>query len=267
MQTADYIKAKDIIFMAAGFAGDPEFKVLPRGMYISLISDAFRELNMDSFFMEARFETVLPEGHLTIPLPGDCFNVKNVYIYDGDVCDYAQSKKVWWKRNYYTNGGGYIANDKGYNGNDPYYTSHSSLRENKALIRYQDQDNINNVLYYNIQNGNLMLSASCRAAGKKVHIHYNSTGCDVDEAPIIPRFFKQAIEDYTTEAALRFRAANEPANARNWLGLSQAYTVRLDKEGMNGSWHNAIMRVRKMSSAQRADLSDYLGKAAWATGR
>lgn len=268
MDTGDYIKTNEIIFMAAGMSGDKDIKVIPRGFYISVISDCFKELNIDSFFLRAHADFLLPDHHLSIPLPSDCINVRNIWIFDGDACTFEQTKKVWHKENYYTNGNGYVSNDKGNNGQDPYYTSHNLLnRRDKSLIRYDNTANVNNVLFYNIQNGTLMLSPSCRAAGRKVHIDYNSTGCDVGDAPIIPRFFKTAIEDYTIETALRFRMANEPALIRNWQYLQQIYERRLDKDGMNGSWHTAIMRVRLMSTAQRNELADYLGKAAWATGR
>lgn len=268
MDTGDYIKAKEIIFMAAGMSGDVSFKAIPRGLYISIISDAFRELNMESKFIDGHADFVTPEKHLSIPLPDDCFNVLGVWMFNGDTCNFEQTKKVWHKTNYFTNGNGYIANDKGYNANDPYYASHNSQHNNnKDLIRYNNDGAVNNILFYNIQNGVLMLSPSCRNAGARVHVHYSSTGCDVGEAPIIPRYFKTAIEDYTTETVLRFRMANEPSMAKTWFSIQQLYERRLDKEGMNGSWFNAIQRVKKMSTAQRSDLAVYLGKAAWATGR
>lgn len=268
MDTGDYIKAKEIIFMAAGMSGDKDFKNVPKQFYISIISDAFRELNMESKFLDAHVDIVMPKEHLSIVLPSDCFNVLNVYVFDGDHCTFEQTKKLWWKHNYFTNGRGYVASDKGYNGHDPYYTNHHfSNKNDKSLIRYDNSNTVNQTLFYNIQNGLLMLSSSCKKAGAKIHIHYNSTGCDVDEAPVIPRFFKTAIEDYTTETALRFRMANEPANARTWASFQQIYERRLDKEGMNGSWFNAIQRVKKMSTAEKSDLFNYLGKAAWATGR
>lgn len=256
------------MFTAAAMAGDKTMSIIPRGMYLSIISDAFRELNIDSFFMINQKDFEMPTEHLSIQLPDDCFNVRNIYIFDGDVCNVAQSKKVWWKRNYYTTGSGYFANDKGYNGNDPYYMNHSEMENrDKRFIRVEPNSTVNNVLFYNIQNGVLMLSSSCRAAGTRVHVEYNSTGCNVEEAPIIPRFFKTAIEDYAIETLMRFRMANEPANARAWQILQQTYAVRLDKDGLDGSWHKAVMRVRNMDTLQRASLAEYLGRAAWATGR
>ena len=271
-QTGNYITVDDALFKIAGFAGDLGFRAAPKGFYVQLIADAFEQLNMDSFFMEGNADFDMPSEHLTIQLPKDCFNLRGVYIFTGDICNIQVSRKVWHKRNYYTQGNGYIANRTGQNTNDPYYLNDSLTRngrtkDNTDLIHYNNGSNVNNTLFYNVQNGNLMLSASCRGAGNKVHLHYNSTGCEVGEAPIIPSFYKSAIEDFATEAALRFRMANEPENAKTFMAMQQMYERRLDKDGFNGSWHKAVSKAKNMSTAEASDLKIYLGKAAWATGR
>jgi hypothetical protein len=272
MNTGQYHQPSEVLFMASAMSGDPQYKLVPRGFYMSLIQEAFRELNMASMFSEKRVELDMPTETLTLALPDDCFDIENIYVYTGDKCVIGyNTRKVWWKRNYYTQGNGYIANDKGNNSNDPFYANHSLVdRTNgsdKSLIRYENSDNINNVLYYNLQMGNLMLSSSCRNAGNKVHIHYRGTGGKIEEAPIIPAYFKTAMEDYVTEAALRFRMANEPSTARAWQTLQMMYERRLDKNGMNGSWHTAIMKSKNMNKSQRAELSEYLSRGAWAIGQ
>lgn len=270
-QTGNYIKVDDIIFKVAGFAGDTSYKYAPKGFYVQLISDAFEELNMDTMLLDGHADFDMPTDHLTIPLPGDCFNVRNIWIFDGSICDIGRSRKVWPKRNFYTQGHGYLANRTGRNTNDPYYpndtlvSSRTPESNDKSLIRYANNETVNNVLFFNVQNGNLMLSESCRRAGGRVHIHYNSTGCEVGDAPIIPRFYKTAIEDYATEAAMRFRMANESSN-KTWQVLQQTYERRSDKNGMNGSWHDAVMKSRAMSTAEKESLSAYLGKGAWLNG-
>lgn len=273
MNTGEYYKPSEILFMASAMAGDQEYKVIPRGFYMALIQEAFRELNMISFFAEKRVDFKLSVGNLTHSLPEDCFNIENVYLFSGKQCVIANSQKLYWKRNYYTEGVGYIANDKGNNLNDPFLTNHTlASRKNfnksdKSLIRYEDQTRVNSVLYYNLQGGNLMVSSSCRGRGEKIHLHYRSTGGKVLEAPIIPVYFKVAMEDYVTEAALRFRMANEPMNIKNWAFLQNEYKQRLDKNGMNGSWHEAKMKVKRLNKSQLEELKTYLSRNAWASGR
>jgi hypothetical protein len=61
--------------------------------------------------------------------------------------------------------------------------------------------------------------------------------------------------------------ANEPSMARTWQALQMMYAQRLDKDGFDGSWHKAVMRVRNMGTSEKESLFEYLGKSAWATGR
>lgn len=267
MNTGSYITSDDILSIAAAMVGDRDYKNLPRGFYYSLIQKAFEELSIDSYFQELRADFEFPYETLTAKLPEGCFNVKNVYIFSGDSCNIESSRKVYWKRNYYTKGQGYIANDTGRNSKDPYYNYRNMpLSVDKSLIRYDNEQSVNSALFYNIQVGDIMFSSSCRNAGQKVHLHYNGTGCAIGDAPIIPVYFRTAIEDYVIESALRFRIANESGDVRKWQSLYGMYANRLDKEGMNGSWFKAVMRVREMNASQREELAEYLGRGGWANG-
>lgn len=267
MNTGKYYSPGELLSTIAPMVGDKEIKIIPRGFYMSMIQHAFEDLNLVSFFAEKRIDIDFPMDTLTAKLPSDCFNVINVYLFQGDKCDIGASMKVWWKRNYYTNGVGYIANDKG-NNRDPFYANHSIINNSydKTLIRYDNETNVNSSLYYNIQGGNIMFSSSCKSFGGKIHLHYHSTGGDITDAEIIPVYFRTAIEDYVTEAALRFRMANEPSNIRALQPLYMMYAQRLDKEGYNGSWHNAIQLVKSMNSSQREELKEYLSRPAYSSG-
>lgn len=269
MDSGVFVTPNEVLFMAAGMAGDKDYKVIPRGFYLALIQEAFNDLNIASLFADRRVDFPMPSDTLTLQLPSDCIGVKNVYVFTGDACTRSNSRKVWWKRNYFTEGNGFIANDTGRNAGDPFYNqrSFSTSREDKNLIRVNGPDGINSILYYEVENMNLMLSSSCVGAGNKVHLAYKSSGGELGDAPVIPLMFKTAIQDFVVEAALRFRMANEPSMARVWIASQQIYERRLDKSGFNGSWHEAIMNARSMSPGKRADLATYLGKAAWATGR
>lgn len=267
MNTSEYISSDSIMFMVTALTGDKNYTILPKGFYLTVIQDALKELNMDSFFEELREDIKMPVGTLTIDLPKGCFNVKNIYVFTGDECTIQNSKKIWWKRNYYTKGQGYIANDKGNNGNDPYYGNHNAAsRNDKDLIRIDAAQGVNSALYYNIQMGKIMLSSSCRNAGQMIHVHYNGIGGDISEAPIIPVYFKQAIIDYVVEYICLYRMGNEVSDVRRWTALLNVYSMRLDKNGFNGSWHTAIQRVRDMNSSQREELKEYCSRGGWATG-
>jgi hypothetical protein len=267
MNTGNYISPDIILSSAAAMAGDRDYKVLPRGFYHALIQEAFEALALDTFFDERRESFDFPNDTLTLPLPTTCFNMKNVYLFSGDICNISSSKKVYWKRNYYTEGNGYIANDKGsHNSNDPFYDNHQlGSHYFGNLVYARLGDDVESRLFYNIQAGNIMFSSSCRGQGNKVHLHFNGSGCEIGEAPIIPIFLRTAMQDFVTEAAMRFRMANDPLNAKSWAYLQQLYEKRL-KDPYEGSWAKAEYRIKTLNSSQREELKEYLGKGGWGTG-
>jgi hypothetical protein len=265
MNTSVYISPDEILSVAAAMINDKSYKDLSKGFYYSLIQKAFEELALDTFFQELRADSTVPET-LVLPLPEGCFNVKNVYVYNGNICDINNSRKVYWKRNYYThNGNGFLANDKGnLNSHDPFYSGRTlaNNRNDKSLRRHNDLPS--NALYYNIQMGNMMLSSSCLGAGNKVHIHYNGTGCPIGEVPIIPVFLRTAMEDYVIESALRFKIASD-SDPRRWQALWGIYEKRL-RNPIDGSWEKAEYRVKSMNSSQREELFEYMGRNSWSSG-
>jgi hypothetical protein len=266
MTISKYISADEVIFNVLANVADQGYKSYPKGFYIGLIQRAVEELALDTKFEELRMDFDFPMETLTLALPDNCFDVKNVYIFNGDVCNIDKSHKVWWKKNYFPKGNGYIANDKGHNEGDPFYGNHSlgsNRRENH--IHNRKDIGVERRLFYNIQMGNIMFSSSCRGRGNKVHIHYNGTGSGIGENPLIPVQLRTVVEDYVTEATLRAKIASD-ADPRRWQALYNVYASKLDKEGMNGSWYRASMRVKQLNESQREELKEYLARGAWSRG-
>lgn len=239
--------------------------MFPKGLYISFIQRAFEALALNTFFDERHADFNFPTDTLTAPLPEGCFNVIGAWMYSGSQCDFHDTRKIWWKRNYFTEGKGYIANNKEDNRKDPFFPKNYPSDINiRAAVGGPNENlfSLNRHLFYNIQNGNIMFSSSCKSAGTKVHIYYNGTGCAIGEVPIIPIFLRTAIEDYLTVEALLLRIAND-VDPRRWQSLLGFYNTKLDKEGMNGSWHNAEYMIKSLNESQRSDLYEYLGRPSW----
>lgn len=267
MNTNNYVAPEILLSKAAIMVGDREFKNLPVGFYHALIQQAFEKLALHTFFDEKRANIPL-DGGLVYSLPVDCFNVKDVYIFTGTICEIAASRKVWWKRNYFTEGVGYIANDTGRNFRDPFYNRHDNWNSKNAIEHLPGRQNgigVNNELFYNFQMGNIMLSSSCLAAGQNLHIHYNGTGCPIGEAPIIPIYLREVMEDYVITEALLARMANDTGDIRKWQSLYQTHSVKLNTP-YTGSWDRAELIVKSMNSSQRESLKEYLGRSAWMSG-
>lgn len=267
----NYVSVNEILHDVTKLVGDQRMDFYSKGGYVSLVQQALEGLAFDTFFDIKRESFNFPIDSLSLPMPLGAFNIKEIYLYNGTECDIDRSQKVWHKRNYYTNGTGYFSNNKGNNINDPFYDGNS--------IRYKDTldgtlnsgyyrrsaGDVNNRFFYNIQNGIIMFSSSCRSFSK-VHIVFNGTGCEIGDEPIIPLFLREAVKDYVCEEVLRAKMVVDPKMATLW----SIYEKRLNRDqkyGINGSWYRAEYRIKTMSSAERSDLANYLGRPSWGSGK
>lgn len=265
METRDFTTVEHILATVLPRVGDKEMKSQSKGFYISLVQRAFERLAIHTFFDEKYEAFDLPKGNLTLPLPKGCFNVRDIWLFNGNDCQYIDSMKVYWKRNYFTKGNGYVANDKGFNRSDPFYGNHLLTNsKDPSLIRANQLIDVNNRFFYNIQGGNIMFSSSCIAAANKVMIHYNGTGCAIDDIPIVPVLFRTAIEDYVTVEALTVRIA-EDGDPRRFQSLLQYWENRLNNP-QTGSWADAEYNSKVLHSSQRNELYEYLSRGQWSSG-
>lgn len=256
-----YLKLDDILSVVLPMVNDLEYRDAPKGFYTSMVQKALEELGMDTFFDERRESFDLPGETLTLPLPKGCFNVRNIYLFNGDECNISNSIKVWWKRNYFTRGNGYIANDKFGNTADPFFTDHFGIATavNKNLIRWDTKQSAK--FFYGIQMGNIMFSSYCRGVANKVMIHYNGTGCDLGDMPFIPVLLRTAVEDYVIESILRMKMAKDMSVRNLWA----IYDKKL-RQPYEGSWEKAETRIKTMNSSQRNELFEYLSRPSSADG-
>lgn len=268
MDTGTYISPDEILSIVLPSVGDKDMKLYPEGFYHGLIQKAVEALALDTFFQTLHHDYFdFDWSTLSAPLPDGCFNTRAVYIFTGTHCNYEKSIKLWWKRNYYTKGSGYIANDKGNNFEDPFMTHRgfATTNRNKQYI-HEDQEgalSVNQKYFYNIQMGKLMVSSFCRGQAPNVHIVYNGTGCKIGSAPIIPIYLRTAVEDFVCEAVLRMRMAEE--GPRELQSTWSIYNNRLNMP-YDGSLAKAKMMVTRLNTAQKEDLKEYLSRGNWGIG-
>ena len=239
---------------------DESFKDNSRGYYTSLIQQALQELAFDTFFDE-RTETLAVPGNLNVEMPKGAFNIRQLYLYNGTECNIENSQNIYWKRNYYTKGNGYLARDKGFNNNDPFYNNRTVGRHDDANLRRVNSthSSITQSYFYNVQNGIIMLSQSCKRF-ENIAIVFNGTGADIGDVPFIPQLYREAIKMWVLDSALKVKMATAtPAEFNRWQTL-WSINDKLLRKPYTGAWEEAQVRAKSIDAKQREDLKEYLGR-------
>lgn len=240
MNTASLVPLDIIISDIAKKSGDPDFSFEGKGSYIALIQEAMQELSIDTLYLELHKDIEL-NNCLEIPMPSGAFNLREVYGYSGTDCNPQNSKPIYWKRRYKRN----ISSDTWGNNGDPYHKNRG------------ESNPPGNLYFCGISNGIIYLSPSCKNF-EKVQLRYNGLMGDIDETPIIPIIFRQAIVDYCVVQAITTRIVVNPTHQAlsAWQFAYSVHEARLNKL-YTGSWDTARHRAKTMDSKSRNDLKEY----------
>ena len=236
------------------FVDDVNFRTRSEGWYESQAQQALEELSYDTKFLTKYKPVPIPEN-LKIAIPKGMFNPQNLYVFNGDECTIHNRQNVWLKRNFINSGDGnsFVARNTGNNHNDPFYQrnrmNHPGMHANRSDIHF-----------YNIVDGTIMLSPSCRNF-QNLMIVANAVSCEIGDAPIIPGEFRQAVKEWIIIQALphKMRESVGTADYGHWASMLQKTDVKLN-DPYEGSWIKAERRAKKLDDKYRDDLKEYLSK-------
>lgn len=244
----NFVTVNEILADVLSVVDDENFNLRSRGYYTSQIQQALEELAIESFFDHRTVTVKIPED-LRIEIPKGTFNLKNMYLFNGDECNIETSTPVYLKKNFINapSGNGYVANNKGRNDRDRFHKD--SFRE----------ENPSNLFFYGIQNGMIMLSSSCKSY-ENLFIELNGLGQELDDLPIIPIFLRQAVKDYVAIKVLQVKIAKVPmAEYNRWLSILNVHKESKGND-FTGSWMEAQRRVRRLDDKARRDIKNYMQK-------
>jgi hypothetical protein len=250
MTSNDYVSIEHLLAEVTATVNDTDYKKgFPKGWYISRIQDAMQELSFDTFWLKVQQDVEMPEN-CQIEMPKNTFNIREIYMYNGSLCNPQKTQMVYWKRlfNNTASGDGYTAQvkDDGSNGSDIY-------QPNQRVYTGNMQGFYGPKYYYNVLNGLVMLSRECKGY-QFVRIIYNGMGVENGELPVIPRFFERAVVDYVEE---KFYNAMKARDVRMYRPLwTDAYQKLNDL--VNGSWNKAKKRIKAMDSKEKASMEEYI---------
>lgn len=255
-----FASPEEILSFVTKLTDDEEYKFISKGWYTSQIQQALQALAFDTFFDERHSSLSIP-ANLRIKLPSGAFNVSKMYLYNGTVCDIKNSQNVFWKREYFTGGSGYLASDK-YNNNDPFFQNRMADGKDRSsgIDRPGEVRTGGNLYFFNIVEGIIMLSPNC-AAFQNLYISYNGMGCDYGDKPVIPRFLQQAVNFWVADKALSIRRSKskDAFELNKWNLIYNSNLVSLNGRSMyDGEWYKAEVRVKSMDNKARKDLKEYL---------
>lgn len=250
MTANDFVSVDHLLAEITSTVNDTDFKKgFPKGWYISRIQDAIRELSYDTFWLKVQQDFEMPEN-CQIKMPENTFNIREIYVYTGTLCNPIKSQMVYWKRlfnNNYT-GDGYTAQvkDDGSNAADVF-------QPNQRIYTNNMQQFYGPKLYYNVQNGIIMFAKDCKSY-PYVRIIFNGNGVPNGELPIIPSFFERAVVDFVEE---KFYNAMKSRDPRLYRPLwNDAYTKLNDLT--QGSWNKAKKRIKSMDTKEKTSMEEYI---------
>ena len=255
----DLISPRDVLSEVLVYTGEQRYENVTKGFIVSQMNKCMRALSYHTFFDERHMFFNMP-SNATIEIPSGVFNIRNIYIYNGDECNVGKNtKNVYWKRDYFTNKGTVeFAKNTGQNEDDPFYQTYynsrlSGGRRSDGSLGSGVSDNL---YFYGEANGNIMLSPNCLAFSK-VMIEFNGIW-EIDESKeTIPLVFQEVLVDWCTESVLRAKVMINP-NA--FISLHRDSVMRLGykPETFDGSWYKAKKLVTQMGSKAKEDLKEYL---------
>jgi hypothetical protein len=222
---------------------DEDEKKFTSGWYTSQIQQALEEMSFDSYFMK-RFEDFNIDDTLKLKVPKGAFNVREVFLWNGDECVIEDMVNVYVKRNYYNTGAdkGYTARNRT-NTSDPFVSGISDESE----------------LYYcSLQNGYIHLSQTATGFSH-ARVYFNGVLHDIGETPFVPRQFRQVVKLWVE---YQFYKAMTAKNPRTYNTLKQdAYNTLY--RPFTGEWDKAISRAKNIDTKWRKDMVEYMSRGNW----
>lgn len=234
MNSSDFLTINDILADVLVYVGDEDYKngITP-GWYKRRTQVAMDELAITSFINTEYVDKPMPASKED-EIPSGLISVKNIIAYSGTLGDPQSQVPITYKDDMIKAVG---ANN---------YTSTRS--ETTGSNQYYEPISVASTAYFASRQGNkITFSQSCLSY-QFYRITYTGFGSRLDELPIIPRMFREAITAYVTLDAITAMMSRDRTKA-------QLYAVWSPKK--KDAWDDALFRAGKMDKWQRDSFGEY----------
>jgi len=252
----DLLPIDEILSEVLRLVDDEETRYKSKGFYAARVRNAITELAIDTWFDKKTYDFDVPSDCKIAMIDG-MFNIRDMFLFNNSECcgidestngavnSYNGSVRVFWKRNYnnqHLTGKG-LANNQEERVNDPFIAGN-------AWARFPENDNL---YYFNIQNGLIMLSPNATNYSK-LRVEYNSYGNEGER--IIPRIVREGVVHHAAVSALKMSLIQRPEVA-NILGV-----LKQDLgNDFRGHWADAKRRLKRMGKKQYSDMREYFKRS------
>lgn len=262
---SDFVSVNEILADVLKIVGDIDFKINSPGWYKSQIRQCLQELSFDTFFDDQHESFDMPKN-LRLELPKGSFNLQQIYVFNGDKCTPSNSHVVYHKKNFINgeSGKGYVARNTYTNDNDPFNkkqgvtgrVENSRVESQRERIKHVPD----NVYFYGMQNGLIMLSPNC-SCFQKVMLVYSGVSTDISDEPIVPNYLRAAVKEWTSVETLSVTLASKIGSPEynQWLSLYNIHDRKLN-DPYEGEWVKAERRVKVIDNKEREDTKEYLSR-------
>lgn len=246
----DNISIEEIMADVTENCNDKATRVMSKGWYIAQIRLAMDEMGFDAKF-DVRYEDFKLNGIMNFEMPKGSWNLRDIFVWNQDpngCCIVNSSHRVFHKSNFLSKGlqQGYTARNK--TGQYDYFT-----------VPFSSDSS---VMFYNIQNGLVMLSDACQTY-EYCRLVFNGLASTIDEAKIVPHFARQAIIMWVTEKFwFKKKATGDPQARTQWIDSRNVLYTAPNRE-KDSLWVEAEKRFKRLDKKHWEDLNEYFGRGSW----
>lgn len=250
MDTIDTISPRMIIRDVIARVGDQSFNHgLSEGWYMTQVRKMLDKMAYKTSFDQQTIDIAIDKVSLQIEVPKGVWNIKEMYVWNGVNFVLGASQQLWWKRQFNNTPGG--ANYTALQKDNDFTFSGDPIVDDYTFI-LNGFTGFVNLLWFNVENGLLMLSPGC-AGWTYVRMKYGGTYGDISEVKFVPRIFWEYAEDFIAYRYHRYMSVYD--RATHFPLMKEA------DQNMNllqtGSWWDAVERARATSDKLNTDTNIY----------
>jgi hypothetical protein len=231
---------------------DENERLLSPGFYDRQVKKALEELSFDTMFNVVYIDMDIPST-LNMNIPRNMWNVNDIFVWKhGSVdcnqptcndCSISGMERVFYKRNYISKGKGYGYTARNHeNGVDPFM---------------RRSGNGGGLMWYNVVNGVIMLSESCKVFDRIRIVANGLMTADINNANIIPMFVRDAVTLWATERAAFALKSRDPKYRVIWMDTRLMLYTPLSRATAS-VWDEAKFRLKKRDKKEVDDFNTYL---------